>query len=275
MQKTILITGCSSGIGFDAATTLRARGWRVFASCRQAADCDRLKAMGFDSPRIDYSDTDSIRSGFAEVIAATGGRLDALFNNGAYGMSALAEDLPTDALRAMFEVNFFGWHELTLLALPVMRAQGGGRIVQCSSTLGFVTIPWRAAYSASKHAMEAVSDTLRVEMRGTGVHVIVLRPGPITTDFRKNTVAPFERWIDWRNAPRRADYERQVISRLYTDSGKDLFELPAAAVTAKLVRALESARPRPRYAVTTPTYIADVLKRILGARAIDAITARL
>lgn len=273
--RTILITGCSSGIGRDAAQGLRARGWRVFAACRQQADCDRLRAMGFDSPRIDYCDEDSIRSGLAEVLEATGGRLDALFNNGGHQMSGAVEDVPRAGMRAIFEANFLGWHDLTRQVIPVMRAQGHGRIVMCSSSLGLVAIPWRGAYTATKHAIEGLTDTLRVELRGSGIHAILIEPGPITTPLRQKGIAYFERYIDWRNSARRAAYEAELIPRIYRDSGKDRFELPPAAVTAKLARALEARYPRARYYVTTPTYIAGYLRRVLPDRAIDWIVSRI
>ncbi len=275
-QKTILITGCSSGIGKDAAYVLKERRWRVFASCRQEADCDVLRADGFESPRIDYTDEASITSGLAEVVDATGGTLDAVFNNGAHGFFGAVEDLPTQGLREIFESNFFGWHELTRQVLPVMRAQGHGHILQCSSALGFTYIPWRGAYAATKRALEAMSDTLRIEMRGTGIHVVLIEPGPITTMFREKGIPFFERWIDWENSPRRADYEDGLIHRLYHGSGKkDLFELPASAVTAKVIRALESDAPKPRYKITGATYLAAVLHRTLPDRALDAIASRI
>ena len=274
--KTILITGCSSGIGEDAAHALRARGWRVFASCRKAEDCARLRAEGFESPLIDYTDTDSITRGLQETLGATGGTLDALFNNGAHGFFGAVEDLPTQGLREIFETNFFGWHELTRQVIPVMRAQGHGRILQCSSTLGFTYIPWRGAYSATKRALEAMSDTMRIELRGTGIDVVLIEPGPITTMFRVKGIPFFERWIDWENSPRRADYENGLIRRLYHGSGKkDLFELPAAAVSAKVIRALEARRPKARYRVTGATHIAAALHRTLPDRALDAIASRI
>ncbi|MGB7319429.1 MAG: SDR family NAD(P)-dependent oxidoreductase, partial [Planktotalea sp.] len=167
MQRSILITGCSSGIGYDCAHGMRAAGWRVFAACRKDEDCARLKSEGFDSPLIDYTDPASIRSGLDEVLAATGGTLDALFNNGAYALPGAVEDLPRDGLREIFECNVFGVHDLTRAVIPVMRAQGHGRIVNCSSVLGLVTMKWRAAYSASKFALEGLTDTLRLEMRAT------------------------------------------------------------------------------------------------------------
>ncbi|WP_424988948.1 SDR family NAD(P)-dependent oxidoreductase [Microbulbifer sp. S227A] len=275
MQKSILITGCSSGIGLDAAQTLRAQGWRVFAACRQQADCDRLIAQGFDSPRIDYCDGDSIRTGLDAVLAATNGTLDALFNNGAHQLAGLVEDLPTDGLRAIFEANLFGWHDLTRQVIPVMRRQGHGHIVQCSSILGLVAIPWRGAYTATKHALEGLSDTMRVELRGTGIRVVLIEPGPITTLFREKGIPYFEKYIDWRNSPRRSDYETRLLPRLYHGGAPDMFELPASAVTAKLLRALNSSSPKPRYYVTTATYIGGYLNRVLSSRMADRIVSRI
>ncbi|MEL6479621.1 MAG: SDR family NAD(P)-dependent oxidoreductase, partial [Pseudomonadota bacterium] len=176
-MRSILITGCSSGIGLDAARQLAGTGWRVFASCRAEADCARLRAEGLASPRIDYQDPASIESGLADVLEATGGTLDALFNNGAYGMPGAVEDLPTDAFRELFEANFFGWHELTRQVIPVMRRQGQGRIVQCSSVLGFVALKMRGPYVSSKHALEGYSDVLRHELHGSGIHVVLIEPG--------------------------------------------------------------------------------------------------
>lgn len=275
VQKSILITGCSSGIGADAARGLTARGWRVFASCRQERDCARLRAEGFESPRIDYCDEDSIRSGLAEVLAATGGRLDALFNNGAHQLAGLVEDLPREGLRAIFEANLFGWHDLTRQVIPVMRRQGHGRIIQCSSGLGLVALRWRGAYVATKFALEGLSDTLRAELSGSGIHVVLIEPGPITTMFREKGIPYFERYIDWKNSTRRADYEARLIPRMYHPGGRDMFELAPAAVTAKLLQALEARNPRPRYYVTGATYIGGYLRRVLSTRMIDRIVTRL
>ncbi|UUV06694.1 MULTISPECIES: SDR family NAD(P)-dependent oxidoreductase [Ruegeria] len=271
MQKSILITGCSSGIGLDAAHGMRARGWRVFASCRQQRDCDRLRAQGFESPRIDYTDTDSITSGLSYVLEATGGSLDALFNNGAHGLPGAVEDVPTDGLRHIFETNVFGWHELTRQVIPVMREQGHGRIVQCSSVLGLVAFPWRGAYVATKYAIEGLTDTLRLELRDTDIHVSLIEPGPITSKLREKAIPMFEKYIDWENSAIREKYEGSLLKRLYESSGPDRFELPASAVTDKLAHAVEARRPRPRYYVTTPTYIAGILRRILPTNATDRI----
>ena len=273
-DKSILITGCSSGIGYTCAHGMREAGWRVFASCRQPEDCEQLINEGFESPRIDYSKTETIHSGLAEVLDATGGTLDALFNNGAFASPGAVEDLPTDALRAIFEANFFGWHELTRGVLPVMREQGHGRIVQNSSVLGFVTLPWRGAYNATKFALEGLTDTLRIEMRDTDIHIVLIEPGPVTSKIRVNSIPHFERWIDWENSPRRALYEKALRKRLYEDSGPDRFELPPEAVLKKLRLACESPNPRPRYYVTVPTHMMGFFRRSLPTRALDWLLAR-
>lgn len=272
-ERTILITGCSSGIGYDGAIGLRERGWRVFASCRKPEDCERMRSEGFESPLIDYQSPETIATGLAEVLEATDGRLDALFNNGAFACPGLVEDLPTDALRAIFEANFFGWHDLTRYVLPVMRAQGHGRIIQNSSVLGFVTLPWRGAYNATKHALEGLTDTMRIEMRGTDIHVVLIEPGPVTSKIRENAIPHFERWIDWENSARTGDYVA-LHNRLYKSSGPDPFELPASSVTKKLIHALESRRPKPRYYVTTPTYLMGTFRRLLPTRALDWILSK-
>jgi NAD(P)-dependent dehydrogenase (short-subunit alcohol dehydrogenase family) len=272
-QKSILITGSSSGIGYDAAHGLRAAGWRVFASCRKQKDCERLKAEGFESPRIDYTDADSIVTGLAETLEATGGTLDALYNNGAHACPGAVEDLPVGALREIFETNVFGWHELTRLVIPVMRAQGHGRIINCSSILGFIALRWRGAYVATKYALEGLTDVLRIEMSDTPIKVILIEPGPITAKIRQNAIPHFEKWIDWQSSARAEQYE-ELKSRLYEDRGPDYFELPASAVTKKLLHALTSARPKPRYYVTKPTYLMGFLRRVLSTRLLDAVILR-
>ena len=213
-SRTILITGCSSGIGRDAAHALRARGWRVVAACRKPADCERLRAEGFDAPLLDYERPETIERGFEAAMAATGGRLDALFNNGAYAIPGLVEDLPPAALRAILEANLVGWHDLTRRALAPMRTRGAGRIVQCSSVLGYVAAPWRGAYVATKHALEGLTDCLRLELRGSGIHVVLVEPGPIATRFRENARAEFERWIPWEASAHRLRYRALLALRV-------------------------------------------------------------
>jgi NAD(P)-dependent dehydrogenase (short-subunit alcohol dehydrogenase family) len=267
-EKTILITGCSSGLGYDAAHGLRARGWRVFASCRQAHDCARLIEEGFEAPLIDYADPNSIYNGLAEVLEATGGTLDALYNNGAFACPGAVEDLPRGAMRDIYETNVFGVHDLTQAVIPVMRNQGHGRIINCSSVLGIVGMKWRGAYVSTKFALEGLTDVLRIEMADTPIKIILLEPGPITSKIRENSIPHFEQWIDHENSARSAQYV-ELRQRLYKDSGPDRFELPASATTKKLIHALESKRPKPRYYVTLPTYLMGTLRRILPTRALD------
>lgn len=273
-QRSILITGCSSGIGLDAARGLKARGWRVFATCRQEPDCERLRNEGLESFRLDYSDEASIEAAVAETLRRTGGTLDALYNNGAFACPGAVEDLPRGALREIFETNLFGYHDLTRRVIPVMRAQGHGRIVNCSSVLGLVGMTWRGAYVATKFAMEGLSDVLRIEMKGTGIDIILIEPGPIATKIRENAVPHFEQWIDWEHSARREQYV-SLRGRLYDKkTKKDTFELGPEAVTAKLIRALEDRRPKPRYFVTTPTYLMGFLRRVLPTRALDWVIAK-
>jgi NAD(P)-dependent dehydrogenase (short-subunit alcohol dehydrogenase family) len=270
MTRSILITGCSSGIGYHCAHALHARGWQVLATCRKPEDAERLRAEGLTCGVLDLSDTDSITAGLSWALDQTGGTLDALFNNGAFGLPGAVEDLPTDGLREIFETNFFGWHELTRQVIPVMRTQGHGRIVQNSSVLGFITYKWRAAYVSTKFALEGLTDTLRLELKGSGIHVVLIEPGPVTSKIRENARSHFERWIDWQNSALSDLYRDTLLKRLYEDKDKpDAFELPPDAVAKKLIHALEAGRPRPRYYVTVPTYFMGAMKRLLPTRALD------
>lgn len=267
-MKTILITGCSSGIGAAVAQGLAARGWRVFASARGAEDVARLQAEGFESLALDLDDSASIQAAVEALLARTGGCLDALFNNGGYGQLGAVEDLTRDALRAQFETNLFGWVELTNRILPVMRAQGHGRIVMNSSVLGYAAMPYRGAYNAAKFALEGLTDTLRHELHGSGIHVALVEPGPIESRFRENAVLHFERHIDWMRSVHRSRYEAQR-ARLAKPGPAAPFTLPPQAVLARVIHALESPRPRLRYPVTVPAVAFAWLKRVLPGRAMD------
>ena len=269
-QKAVLITGCSSGIGECTALGLRARGYRVFASARKQDDVTRLEKMGFESVQLDLRDATSIARALDWTLGRTGGELYGLFNNGAYGQPGAVEDLTTDVLRAQFETNFFGWHELTRRVLPVMRRQGFGRIIQNSSVLGFVALKWRGAYNSSKFALEGLTDTLRMELAGTRIFISLIEPGPITSRFRENAYAAFKANIDVERSPFRDDY-RRVEARLASESDEQPFTLPGEAVLAKVVHALESRRPKPRYYVTVPTHALAFARRVLPARWLDAV----
>jgi len=274
MGRTILITGCSSGIGAEAAQTLRARGWRVIAACRKPEDVDRLAAEGFMSVRLDYSDANSVEDGWHAALALAGGPIDALFNNGGHGMAGAAEDVPREALECVFHSNVFGVHQLTGLAAKHMIARGGGRIVQHSSVVGYAPLQWRAAYVASKHALEGLTKTMRVELRGTGVALSILNTGPVTSSFRENSSLQFDRWIK-PDTSRHAEFYRTKFMARRTSTKPDLFELPASAVVQKLIHAIEAPRPRARYYITFPSYLAAVLTTILPPRAQDWVAARI
>ena len=278
MAKTILITGCSSGIGYDAAHGLHRAGWTVFATCRSKEDCARLRAEGLISFPLDMADPASIDAGFNEALERGQGRLDALYNNAAFACPGAVEDLLTGALREIFETNLFGLHDLTTRAIRVMRTQGThgeGRIVQCSSVLGLVGIRWRGAYVSTKFALEGLTDVLRREMRDTGIHIVTLNPGPIPTKIRVNSIPPFEKWVNWQASARREQYETSLLKRLYSPSGKpDTFELPPAAVTAALLRALTDPKPKSHYYVTKATHLAAIARRVLPLAAQDWLFAR-
>ena len=272
-KKSILITGCSTGIGLDAALTLSARGYQVFASARNDSDLNMLTGKGLNAVYLDLADSDSISQALNTVLAATDGRLDYLFNNGAYGQPGAIEDLPTSVLKAQFEVNVFGWHELTRQVLPIMRRQGHGRIIQNSSVLGFVCMPYRGAYNASKFAIEGLTDTLRLELRDSNIDVCLIEPGPIDTAFRKNALAAFENNVDWQQSEHKARYQKQ-LERLRDPKPSSRFTLHAHAVTQVLIDALESKKPKARYSVTFPTKLFVWLKRVLPTSWLDSILVK-
>lgn len=269
-DKSILITGCSSGIGLCVAQGLKERGYRVFATARQQPDVEKLVADGFESLQLDLADSASIRTALNEILSRTGGTLDALFNNGAYGQPGAIEDLSREVLRSQFETNLFGWHELTNRVLPVMRRQGHGRIIQNSSVLGFVALRYRGAYNASKYALEGLSDTLRLELTGTDIHVSLVEPGPVTSRFRENAFKAYRENIDPAHSVHREKY-LAMEARLKTQGPVVPFTLPPEAVLKKVIHALESKRPRARYYVTFPTYLFGTLKRLLSTRALDRL----
>ena len=270
-QRSILITGCSSGIGHAAAHALVKRGWRVFATARAQRDVDRLRDEGLtDALRLDLARSASIDSAVETVLERTSGQLAALFNNGAYGQPGAVEDLSRKTLRTQLETNLLGTHELTTRILPVMRRQGHGRIVQNSSVLGFVALPYRGAYNCSKYALEGLTDTLRQELIGTGIHVSLIQPGPITSRFRENAHRAFKAHIDAERSAHAETY-RAVEARLAGGGPPAPFTLGPEAVVAKLIHALESPRPKARYPVTVPTYLFAFLKRLLTTRALDRL----
>ena len=272
-DRSVLITGCSSGIGERVALGLKERGWRVFATARQAVDVARLQAGGLESLPLDLRDSASIRSAVDSVLERTGGYLDALFNNAGYGQPGAVEDISRVALREQFETNVFGVQELTNRVIPVMRQQGAGRILYNSSVLGLVAFPYRGAYVASKFALEGLADTLRLELAGTGIHVCLIEPGPILSRFRDNAHAAYGRHVDAATSLHRAQYEA-MEARLLKRGPAAPFTQPPEAVLQRVIHALESPRPQACYPVTFPTYLFAALRRLLPTRALDAILRR-
>jgi NAD(P)-dependent dehydrogenase (short-subunit alcohol dehydrogenase family) len=271
--KSILITGCSSGIGLHAALTISARGYQVFATARKAQDVADLQAKGLTAYQLDLTNTDSITQAVTQVLEQTGGRLDYLFNNGAYGQPGALEDLPTQVLRDQFETNVFGWHELTKQIIPVMKRQGHGRIIQCSSVLGVVSMAYRGAYNASKYAIEGLTDTLRLELKSANIEVVLLEPGPINTQFRANALLAVQANIDIEASDHKVQYQQQ-IARLSSEKSNAPFTLEPLHVTQALIHALESKQPKLRYRITTATKLFAALKRILPARWLDYLLAK-
>ena len=273
VKRSVLITGCSSGIGECVAFGLHKRGYRVFASVRNADDRAAFQQAGIECLVLDYADSASIKSAVEQVLEQTGGCLYALFNNGAYGQPGACEDLSREAMRQQFETNVFGWMELTNLLIPVMRAQGYGRIIQNSSILGFAALSMRGAYNASKFAIEGFSDTLRLELAGTDIHVCLIEPGPVESQFRANAYRAFQQHIEVENSVHRERYQK-MIERFETSGNVQPFTLPPEAVLKRVVHALESRQPKIRYPVTFPTYLFAWLKRVLSNRMLDRVLRR-
>jgi len=273
-QKSVLITGCSTGIGRCAAEILKQRGYRVFATARKQEDVTQLIEDGYESVQLDLANSTSIHLAVETILHKTDGEIYALFNNGAYGQTGAVEDLTRDVLREQFETNLFGTHELTNLVISVMRRQGEGRIIQNSSVLGFVSLKYRGAYNASKYAMEGLTDTLRMELKGSGIHVSLIEPGPIESHFRKNAYAAYKRNINKNKSYHKANYE-QMEQRLQTEGPVVPFTLGPEAVVKKLIQALESKRPKARYYVTFPTYLFGYLKRLLSVKALDRVLEKI
>ncbi|MCD8544368.1 MAG: SDR family NAD(P)-dependent oxidoreductase [Sulfurospirillum cavolei] len=272
MAQTILITGCSSGIGYTCAHGLKKLGYDVFATCRKEEDVARLKKEGLNAFRLDLCDSQSLHVALAWMLSLTNGRIDVLFNNAAYGQPGAVEDLRREVLREQFETNVFGTLELSNLVLPYMRAQKSGRIIFNSSILGFAAMSYRGAYNASKFAIEGFADTMRLELKGSGVEVVLIEPGPIRSAFRKNALAKFLRNIDQERSAHKDIYAK-TLKRLQK-TGDAPFTLGAEAVLKVLVCAVESKHPKARYGVTFPTKLFALLKRILPTCMMDVIARK-
>ncbi len=271
-MREVLVTGCSSGIGYYCAKALREDEFRVFATARRDEDVKRLEEEGFEAYKLDLADSRSIEEAVEWVREQTGGKLYALFNNGAYGQPGAVEDLSREVLREQFETNLFGTHELTAKILPMMREQGHGRIVQNSSVLGFVSLRFRGAYNASKYALEGLSDTMRLELKGSGIFVSLIEPGPIKSDFRKNALKKFLEHIDRENSYFKDAYKEKLKALKSSEDAP--FTLGSDAVYQALKHALDSPRPKERYFVTKPTYFFAFAKRVLPTMWLDGLLRR-
>jgi len=269
-KRIIFITGCSSGIGHDAVLTLSKRGHRVIASCRKEEDVQHLAALGCEVFLMDVDNPDSIARTFADVLTNTHGRLDVLINNAGYGQAGALEDISRDVLRRQFETNVFGLMDLTRLAIPVMRRQGHGRIINMSSVLGLISMPFRGAYNASKYAVEGLCDTLRLELKPSGIHVICVEPGPIDTEFRESFIAHSLKKIDSEHSHFRMQYQQMLVSYRQKKTNA-LFTKKTDVVIGKLIHAIESEKPKAKYPVTAPTRIFILLKRILTVKRLDSL----
>ena len=270
-MNTILITGCSSGIGYDTAKQLHQQGWRVFASCRRAEDVARLQSEGLaDTLLLDVTDSAQIEAAFAHLLAQTGGRLDALFCNAGYGQVGAVEDIPRIALHQQFNTNVFGTWECITHAMTIFRRQGRGRVLVNSSILGFAAMPWRGAYNSSKFALEGLADTLRHETHGSAIFVSLIEPGPIATRFRPNALEKFKQYIDIDKSVHAESYRAQ-LARLATEGDAAPFTMSSPDCAAVCVKALLAERPKARYRITLPTQVFWYLKRLLPTRWLDAV----
>ncbi|MGH1487530.1 MAG: SDR family NAD(P)-dependent oxidoreductase [Cellvibrionaceae bacterium] len=273
MQKTVLVTGCSSGIGKTVAHGLRDQGYIVYPTARKVSDVEQLIADGFDAIQLDYADSNSVECAYYALMEKTGKQLFAVFHNGAYGQPGAVEDLSRTALEKQFSTNVFGWHQLNNLLLPVMRQQGYGRIIINSSVLGIIAFPMRGAYNASKFALEGLFDTLRLELNNTNIFISLIEPGPISSNFRKNAKIAFEQNLynekEIIDNSVHKDYYQQVMARLSKEGNVDPFTLPPEAVLKKVEHALSSTKPKVRYPVTFPAHLFSILKRLLPHRCLD------
>ena len=269
-MKTILITGCSTGIGRCLAEGLKQRNYSVITTARKQEDIEALKQDGFEAVMLNLADSESIQSAAKTIMEMTNGQLYGLINNAAYGLTGAVEDLPVQALRDQFETNVIGTQELTNLFIPAMRKNNEGRIIQISSVLGFVTMKYRGAYCASKYALESLSDAMRYELADTNIKISLIEPGPIKSEFRNNVVTNFNKVIDRENS-----IYKDAYNKMEREVGKKVpFTLGPEAVLEKVIHALETEKPKARYCVTFPTYLFAFLKRILPGTLLDKILVK-
>lgn len=270
-MNTIVITGCSSGIGWETALYLKQRFVKVYPTARHETDIARLKLIGFENAMLlDVTKPDQIATVIKEVVRHEG-KIDVWFNNAGFGQLGAIEDLPTEILKEQFETNVFGLHECTMQVLAVMRRQGYGKIIQHSSVLGLVSLEGRGAYNASKYAIEGLTDTLRLELAGSGVSVSLLNTGPIQSKFRENAIKKLQTNINIEHS----QFSKKYNASIQGNAKRVPFVLDAQAVAVVVHRIILSDRPRARYYITTATYILGILKRILSSGGLDKILLRI
>lgn len=272
--KWVIVTGASSGIGHAMALTLQQHDYRVIATARKVEDLEALEKLGLATVKLELGDEASVNQAIEHIIRQCGDQLYALINNAAYGQPGAVEDISRAALEQQFAVNVFGTHQLTCGLLPSLHANNGGRIVNISSVLGLVAFPWQGAYNASKYALEGLTDTLRLELRGSSVHVSLIEPGPIRSSFRSNALHAFHHDVDWQQSQHAEHYQR--IAGYYAASEHPTpFTGRPDDVVKRVLHALRSARPQPRYYVTLPTYVLATCRRLLPYRALDWLLHKL
>ncbi len=269
-MKNVLVTGFSSGIGYCVAKGLKKRGYNVFATARNADDIIRLEAEGLTVIELDYANSESVNDCVNELMLRTNNEVYAVFNNGGYGQVGAVEDLSREVLEQQFATNVFGWIELTNRLIPLMRHAGEGRIIFNSSVLGLISLPYRGAYNATKYAIEGFADTLRLELRNTDIEVSLIEPGPIESNFRKNSLLKMQQNIAVESSFHRDNYKRE-LARLEKVGHAVPFTLPPEAVLKKVIHALENTTPKAHYYVTFPTYLFGYLKRLLPAKWLDKV----
>jgi len=270
-EKTILITGCSTGIGRQTAIYLKQQGFQVFPTARKTKDVAMLQELGFDAFLLDVTKKETIESTLKALLNITNGTLDIVFNNAGFGQPGALEDVSTKVLKEQFETNVFGLHEVTLQILPIMKKQGYGKIIQHSSVLGIVSLKLRGAYNASKYAIEGLTDTLRLELKDTNIQITVLNTGPITSDFRKNAIIKTKENI----AIESSRFQKIYSENLSAQKSEVPFNLPAIAVAKKVEKIVLSKTIKPRYYITKATYILGFAKRILSSSMLDKILLRI
>lgn len=273
-KRTVLVTGCSSGIGQATARYLRDLGWEVLPTARKSADLDALRAEGFDPIELDLGDSGSVQKTIRECLNRVPDGLGGIVNNAGMALPGAVEDLSRDALRKQFEVNVFGLQELTNGFIPTLRSQGWGRIVNVSSIYGRIAAPMVGSYCASKFALEAISDALRIELSGTGVGLSLIEPGPIVSAFRRNAAASLEEDVITADARFRVAYEKEAARRKKQFKKVDFFNRPPEEVAKRIAHALESSRPRRRYVITPPAHLGVFISRFVPTALVDRLLAR-